>query len=430
MGSMRTSGGNHSHRDIHDRSDRARTGNRSCVGAVAFRGLCLALALVAGVAAPAWAFQDEGTVRIGLLESQTGVLSPYGIPGLSGSQMAIEEINNAGGVTIDGRKVKLAAVPDMKGHDPANDPAQAIALVRRMASDDGVLMIKGTSGSNLSDAVFNYLNEMDKQGTALVVHTSASVAPGLGKISKWGHRNSFSEVDIVYGVAERIQKQTGAKTAGFYIQQDNVYYPSIAEKAIMPALKKLGIEVKVVTDGVGTDRDFSRQVNALKAEQPDIVYVLGQTLPAINFLKEAKRRGLAPKVFIGGIAQVTAETLRSGADAVEGMVVASSYDPQSPLVQKLGDEYKKRFSQELSPFVVQGYEAMYLVKDAIEKSGIKNTKESLAEDRAKFREAYAKATTVSVTGEKIAFNADRDTPRAGVLLVVKNGQFVAWTPGK
>ena len=389
----------------------------------------IVLAIAATSMATAAAFQEEGTVRIGLLESQTGVLAPFGIPGLLGSQMAIEEINNAGGITVDGKKMKLAPVPNMSGHDPANDPAQAIALVRRMAADDGVLMIKGTTGSNLTEAVFNYLNELDKQGSALVVHTSSSVAPGLGKISKWGFRNSFTEVDIVYGVAERIQKQTGAKTAGFYIQQDNVYYQSIADKAILPALKRLNIEVKAMTDGVGTDRDYTRQVNALRAAQPDIIYVLGQTLPAINLLKESKRRGLAPKLFIGGIAQVTAETLKSGADAVEGMVVASSYDPQAPSVQKLGEEYKRRFSQDLSPFVVNGYEAIYLIKDAIERSGIKNTKESLAEDRAKFRDAYTKASITSITGEKIAFNVDRDTPRAGVILVVKNGQFVAWNPG-
>ncbi len=394
-----------------------------------YLGPMLAGGLIAVAASPALAFQDEGTVRIGLLESQTGVLAPYGVPGLLGSQIAIEEINNAGGVTVAGKKVKLAPVPDMKGHDPANDPAQAIALVRRMAADDSVLAIKGTSGSNLTEAVFSYLNELDKQGGALVVHSSAAVAPGLGKISKWGFRNSFNEVDIVYGVAEQIQKQTGAKTAGFYIQQDNVYYQSIADKAILPALKRLNIEVKVVTDGVGSDRDYSRQVNALRTAQPDIVYVLGQTLPAINLLKESKRRGLAPKLFIGGIAQVTAETLKSGADAVEGMVAASSYDPLAPSVQKLGEEYKKRFSQDLSPFVVNGYEAIYLMKDAIEKSGIRNTKESLTEDRAKFRDAYAKASITSVTGEKIAFNADRDTPRAGVILVVKNGQFMAWNPG-
>ena len=394
-----------------------------------YLGPMIASGLIAVAASPALGFQDEGTVRIGLLESQTGVLAPYGVPGLLGSQIAIEEINNAGGITVAGKKVKLAPVPDMKGHDPANDPAQAIALVRRMAADDGVLAIKGTSGSNLTEAVFNYLNELDKQGGALVVHSSAAVAPGLGKISKWGFRNSFNEVDIVYGIAERIQKQTGAKTAGFYIQQDNVYYQSIADKAILPALKRLNIDVKVVTDGVGTDRDYSRQVNALRAAQPDIIYVLGQTLPAINVLKESKRRGLVPKLFIGGIAQVTAETLKSGADAVEGMVAASSYDPQAPSVQKLGDEYKRRFSQDLSPFVVNGYEAIYLMKDAIEKSGIKNTKESLAEDRAKFRDAYAKASITSITGEKIAFNENRDTPRAGVILVVKNGQFVAWNPG-
>ena len=393
-----------------------------------YLGPMIASGLIAVAAPPAQGFQDEGTVRIGLLESQTGVLAPYGVPGLLGSQIAIEEINNAGGITVAGKKVKLAPVPDMKGHDPANDPAQAIALVRRMAADDSVLAIKGTSGSNLTEAVFSYLNELDKQGGALVVHSSAAVAPGLGKISKWGFRNSFNEVDIVYGVAERIQKQTGAKTAGFYIQQDNVYYQSIADKAIFPALKRLNIEVKVVTDGVGADRDYSRQVNALRTAQPDIVYVLGQTLPAINLLKESKRRGLTPKLFIGGIAQVTAETLKSGADAVEGMVAASSYDPLAPSVQKLDEEYKKRFAQDLSPFVVNGYEAIYLMKDAIEKSGIRNTKESLTEDRAKFRDAYAKASINSVTGEKIAFNADRDTPRAGVILVVKNGQFMAWNP--
>jgi branched-chain amino acid transport system substrate-binding protein len=384
-----------------------------------------AVALLAAASAPALAFQSEGTVRIGLLESQTGTFAPFGLPGLWGSLIAIDEINAAGGVMIDGRRVRLAVTPSPNGHDAGGDPAQAILLLKRLQADNLVLMIKGLSFSNAGVAVFNYLNELEKEGNPIVVHSSAVGAPGLSQISRWGFRNTFSEVDIVGGVAASVQKRTGAKTAAFFITKDNPYFPSIAEKAIMPALKGLGIEVKVVTDAVTSDRDFTRQVDQIRAANPDLVYVLATTLPAINFMKEAKRRGLKPKAYIGGISQLTVETLKSGGDAVDGMIMAGSYDAASPALKKFSDEYQKRFKQDISLFAVNGHEAIYLIKDALERSGIKNTPETLAEDRRKFRDAFAKASTVSVTGEKIGFNADRETPKAGVLLHIKDGQFVA-----
>ena len=182
-----------------------------------------------------------------------------------------------------------------------------------------------------------------------------------------------------------------------------------------------------MTDGVSSDRDYSRQVETIKEAKPDMVYVMANTLPAINFMKEARRRGLTPKVFIGGISQLTAETLKSGASAVDGMVVASAFDPQSPLVKKFAEEYQKRNGQDISLFAVNAYEAAFLIKDAIEKSGIKNTPDALADDRKKFRDALATASITSVTGEKIGFNADRETPKAGIILVVKDGKFV---PGR
>ena len=70
-----------------------------------------AFALAASFASPAQAFQDDGTVRIGIIESQTGQYAAYGLPGLWGTQIGIDEINAAGGVTVDGKKVKIAIVP-------------------------------------------------------------------------------------------------------------------------------------------------------------------------------------------------------------------------------------------------------------------------------------------------------------------------------
>ena len=77
-------------------------------------------------------------------------------------------------------------------------------------------------------------------------------------------------------------------------------------------------------------------------------------------------------------------------------------------------------------FGVNGYEAIYLFKAAIESSGIKNTPETLQADRAKFRDALAKTEITSVTGEKVSFDKDGDAIKNGVMLTIKNGDYVEW----
>ena len=127
--------------------------------------LCgLLLAIVAGGATtPVMAFQDEGTVRVGVLESLTGTYAPFGLANMSGTVIAFDEINAAGGVNIDGKKVKIAVTPSPNGYDAGVDPAQSVTLLKRLLLDDKVLLIKGLSNSNAGTAVFNYLAELEKE---------------------------------------------------------------------------------------------------------------------------------------------------------------------------------------------------------------------------------------------------------------------------
>jgi branched-chain amino acid transport system substrate-binding protein len=388
----------------------------------------LALAsLLSCAASTALAFQDEGTVRIGMLESQTGTYAPFGIANMTGTLIAFDEINAAGGVTVDGKKVKIQVTPSPGGYDAGNDPAQSISLLKRELLDDKVLMIKGVSNSNAGTAVFNYLAELEKEGNPIVVHSSSVGTPGLTKLSQYAFRNSFIEnAEVINSLVGAAVKETQAKTAGFFIIKDNPYYQTIVDKFIVPALKASGVEVKVMTDGVTADRDLTRQVNELRAANPDLVFVMAPTLGTVNFMKEAKRRQLKPKLFVGNQSTVTAEALQSGGDALEGMVAPGAFDPQSPQIAKLAAEYKKRLNQDITFFVVTGYEAGYLIKDAIERSGIKNTPETLAADRKKFRDAFAATSITSPIGQKAAFTADREMAKPGVNLIVKNGQFVSW----
>ena len=388
----------------------------------------LALAsLLSCAASTALAFQDEGTVRIGMLESQTGTYAPFGIANMTGTLIAFDEINAAGGVTVDGKKVKIQVTPSPGGYDAGNDPAQSISLLKRELLDDKVLMIKGVSNSNAGTAVFNYLAELEKEGNPIVVHSSSVGTPGLTKLSQYAFRNSFIEnAEVINSLVGAAVKETQAKTAGFFIIKDNPYYQTIVDKFIVPALKASGVEVKVMTDGVTADRDLTRQVNELRAANPDLVFVMAPTLGTVNFMKEAKRRQLKPKLFVGNQSTVTAEAQQSGGDALEGMVAPGAFDPQSPQIAKLAAEYKKRLNQDITFFVVTGYEAGYLIKDAIERSGIKNTPETLAADRKKFRDAFAATSITSPIGQKAAFTADREMAKPGVNLIVKNGQFVSW----
>lgn len=399
-----------------------------------FRSLCrlaLATLIAAGAAAPAAAFQDEGTVRIGVLESLSGTYAPFGIANMSGTIIAFDEINAAGGVTIDGKKVKIAVTPAPSGYDAGNDPAQSVTLLKRLLLDDKVLLIKGLSNSNAGTAVFNYLAELEKENNPVVVHSSSVGTPGLTKLSNYAFRNSFVEnATVINNLVSAVVKETGAKTAAMFLTKDNPYYLSVYEKVLLPALTANGVEVKVITEGVTADREFSRQVNDIRAANPDLVFVYAPTLGTVGFMKEAKRRQLKPKLFVGNQSSITAEALQSGGDAIDGMVAAAAFDPEAPQVAALSKEYKKRLNQDITFFGVMGYEAGYLIKDALERSGVKNTPDTLAADRKRFRDAFAATAITSPIGARVAFNADRETPKAGVLLVAKDGKFVVWKGAK
>ncbi len=374
---------------------------------------------------PASAFQDEGTVRIGSIEAQTGVPAPYGIQALIGSQIAIEEINAAGGVEVDGKKVELTLTPAPNGYDPGGDSATTIALIKKLVSDDQVLAIKGTSRSDNTEAAFNYLNELEKQGTPVVLLTPSSAAPGLGALSPWGFRNSFVEANALDRAAQKLA-DLGYETAAVFVAKDNAYNAAIAQGLMIPALEKAGFEIVVQTDGLEKDTDYSAQVETLKGADPDVVAVSTPVLPGVNLMKEAARRGFDPEAWLGNIGNIAPEVPKLGGPAVEGMVVGSSYSPDLPEVQRLAEEYHKRTGNDLNMFGVNGYEAIYLFKEAIEASGIKNTPETLQEDREKFRDALANVEIESITGETVRFNEDGDAVKEGFLLTIKGGEYQVW----
>jgi len=191
-------------------------------------------------------------------------------------------------------------------------------------------------------------------------------------------------------------------------------------------LSKVGVEVKATATGLSKDAEFSRQVKEIKSANPDIVYLSADNLRGIGFMKEAFRRRLQPSVFIGGISQLVPDTINSGGEAAEGMVMIGSYDDNGPGISAYREKFKARWNEDINLFSVNGYEAGQLLIKALQESGISNTKDSLQGDREKLRVAYESVSIDSISGYSVGFNAAHDTPKSGVILTIKDGAFQAW----
>ena len=84
--------------------------------------LCMILFSANGAAA----FQNDGTIKIGLIETLTGGAAPYGVAGARGTIMAFEEANASGGIEINGKKVKISVIGDSElGSDGGLDPCNS-----------------------------------------------------------------------------------------------------------------------------------------------------------------------------------------------------------------------------------------------------------------------------------------------------------------
>ena len=166
--------------------------------------------------------------------------------------------------------------------------------MKKLISDDQALAIEGTSRSDNTEAAFNYLKQLDAEGSPVVLLSPASASPGLGAITKWGFRNSFFESKVYARVID-VLKGFGYTTAGTYVSKDNGFDAAIYKGMVVPTLQKDGFKIVAATEGLEKDTDYSSQISQLRQANPDIVAIATPVLPGVSLMKEGMRRGFDPR---------------------------------------------------------------------------------------------------------------------------------------
>jgi branched-chain amino acid transport system substrate-binding protein len=298
------------------------------------------------------------TIRIGLAGPVTGPVAQYGDMQFIGAEMAIEQINKAGGV--NGAQLKGVR------YDDACDPKQAVAVANKIVNDNVKFVVGHLCSSSTQPASDIYEDE------GILMITAASTSPD---ITSRGYELIFRTIGL-----DSLQGPTAGNFIADHVKPKNVavihdkqqYGEGIAT-AVKQTLEGKNIKVGLFEGINAGDKDFSSLIAKLKREGVDFVYYGGYHPELGLLLRQSKEKGLNVR-FMGPEGVGNSEISAIAGPASEGMYVTlpKSFD-QDPRNKELVDGFKAKKQDPSGPFVFPAYAAVQVIAEGIEKAGSTDT---------------------------------------------------------
>jgi branched-chain amino acid transport system substrate-binding protein len=315
------------------------------------------LAAVVTMVAAASYSPAKADIDIATVGPMTGQYATFGEQMKAGAEMAVKDLNAAGGVL--GQKVKLLV------EDDACDPKQAVAIANKLASE-GVVFVAGHFCSGSSIPASQVYTEED-----ILQISPASTNP---KLTEEGGPNVYRTCgrDDQQGVVagNYIADHFGDKKIAI-LQDKTAYGKGLADET-KKQLEKRGIKPEMYLAYTAGEKDYSALVSKLKEAGIDVVYIGGYHTEAGLIIRQAFEQGYKPQL-ISGDALVTDEYWKITGPTGEGTLMTFSPDPRknpdaAPVVKRFRDE-----GIEPEGYVLYTYGAIQAWAQAVEKAGTTNT---------------------------------------------------------
>ncbi|CAO3425985.1 ABC transporter substrate-binding protein [Azospirillum doebereinerae] len=362
-----------------------------------------ALAVAAVAVTPAFAQQ---TVSVGAIEILSGPSAAYGTAIKAGLELALDEINAAGGV-LGGKKIALIV------EDSAGNKDQAVNAARKLVGRDKVPVIIGPTLSNEMFAVGPVTNERK-----VVTVGTSTTAVGITAMGPYIFRTSLPEADVVPVTLKTAQEKFGVKTIAMMYANDDAFSKSGFD-SMKAAAEKLGLTIATIEAFGSKDSDFSAQLTKIKGLNVDAITVSALVEPISGVVLQARQLGIPASVrFIGGNGANSPKLGEIAGEAAEGLLVGSPWfvDKKDAVNGKFVADFRKKYSKDPDQFAAQAYDTMHIVAKAIDKAG--------AADSDKIRETLLKTDHTGVMGP-FTFTEGRDpaSTEGVVVLGMKAGKF-------
>ncbi len=370
-------------------------------GAVVLAGV---LALLAS--GMAW---GAGTIKIGSV-LRLSIGAEHGIPAKRGVQMAVDEVNAAGG--IKGQKVEVIF------EDEKDSPTASVNAVQKLINVDKVIGLVGpmTSGGTL--AAWRNAEE-----AKVVYITPTATSPKISGIGAYLYRGC-SRIDAQSkALTDYVAKNYKPKTVAILFS--NEPYGKGCAEVFGNDFGKLGIKVVAKESFLRGSRDFKAQLTTIKGTKPDILFIPGYTPETAPAAAQARQLGLNQRI-IGVYGDMDEEYAKLAGKAAEGHLIAGEYDENydTPKNKKFRENYKAQAKKANEPenimFASLTYDATSMLLEGMKKNG------PTSEGIKKFLDEMKDFD--GVTG-KLSFDQKHDVVRRGVaggvyLFEIKNGKYV------
>ena len=333
------------------------------------RSRLLLLLITAGLALSFPAMAAAQPIKVGEINSYSGIGAPFTGPYKAGVEMAVEEINAKGGVL--GRKLEVLF------RDDKGQPAEAVKHAQELVESEKVALIAGTFLSNVGLAVADWA----KQNKVMFV-----AAEPLTEALTWskGHDYAVRLRPNTYEQGRMLAEKAGKmKYAKWATIGPNYEYGKRAWETFRDRLKEMKPDVQVVGEHWPTlgKIEPGPLVTAIMSQNPDALYVSLFGSDWLAFAREAQKRGLFQKTFAVGILLGEPEYIDPfGTEAPEGMLVTGYpwYDIKSQAHQDWVARYTKRGDKHPVLGSLIGYITYQSIAEGIKKAGSTDTAKLVA----------------------------------------------------
>lgn len=347
-------------------------------------------------------------IKMGVIAGISGPGTSYGIGIRQGAEMAVKEINAAGG--IKGRKIELVVVDD------ASNPAQSVTAMQRLVNDKVDLIVGGWGSSQ----VLANMEVAERAGIPYIVVGATNPKITTDK-NKWTFRVIANDTDQAEQIAEAAVKRMGMKRIA--VIHDVNDYGVGNRDVFLASLKKLGQEPVTVVSYQSNDKDFTGQLSRVLAANPDGVAMFGTIPAAPAIMNQARDLGIKGRfIGTGGLANENLMTLAPKAS--DGTVLTTLFHEDVDAEAKAwSDRYVKEFSGSSQPPrpILAAYE--YRAIKSIAAPCLAN----VGTDKDKLRQCFAafKGHMFGIPGE-ISFDKTGQLQQQSVFVEVGKGTFQAF----
>lgn len=347
-------------------------------------------------------FEDAPTVKLGFLGCLSGPAKSYSEEMLRGAQLALGEINAAGG--YHGKPVELA-IRD----DKATMGLTAHQTVK-LIYDDKVLAFLGSMSSDTTHVALRVALKCE-----VAELTSISTDPTITQVViPWVFRCLADDWSQSRALAKLLFLDRKFKKIA--LLERNNRYGRMGSAEIKRVAKRMGHPITLAIRYGARTKSFAEHIKRIRDYGADGVVIWGLYADSAQIVREMREAGLDLPVF-GADGLVSQKFIDMAGPAAEGVVVTYPYNAyrRDPLTQDFNRRFLEKYGHEPDSFAAHGYDAMYVLWKAVQRGGL---------NRTRIRDALAQTHDFHGVTGMISFDHRNNDMRGVEFAVVHDGKFL------